>query len=253
GLAPLPIFIRRRNMAEQNKKYLDLNGLGYAVRKINKAKADIESPVFTGTPTVPTPTADADKKQIANIAYTDDTYVKKIGDTMTGPLKFQSKTLPILDLKFPNPSNGAYSLATNASIFIGDATSNSAARIYYSRNIPVLNTALLTSTSIGYNPKDQAHWTTSSDYGMKFDINVASNTIERPSAIRQCASFFVGLNGAYVGYSGSATTALTDSKVYRLLDSNSVKQDEYIKSLEQRIADLESKITALENKMAEGE
>lgn len=37
-------------MAE--KKYLDLNGLGYAIRKMDSKKADIESPVFTGTPTI---------------------------------------------------------------------------------------------------------------------------------------------------------------------------------------------------------
>lgn len=38
-------------MAE-NKKYLDLNGLGYAIRKMDAKKADLESPVFTGTPTI---------------------------------------------------------------------------------------------------------------------------------------------------------------------------------------------------------
>lgn len=35
-----------------NKKYLDLNGLGYAIRKMDGKKADIESPVFTGTPKI---------------------------------------------------------------------------------------------------------------------------------------------------------------------------------------------------------
>lgn len=38
-------------MAE-NKKYLDLNGLKYAVRKMDAKKADIESPDFSGTPTI---------------------------------------------------------------------------------------------------------------------------------------------------------------------------------------------------------
>lgn len=38
-------------MAE-NKKYLDLNGLGYAIRKMDAKKADVESPVFTGTPKI---------------------------------------------------------------------------------------------------------------------------------------------------------------------------------------------------------
>ena len=37
-----------------NKKYLDLNNLGYVIRKINSKKANIESPDFTGTPTAPT-------------------------------------------------------------------------------------------------------------------------------------------------------------------------------------------------------
>lgn len=35
-----------------NKKYLDLNGLSYAIRKMDNKKADIESPVFTGTPKI---------------------------------------------------------------------------------------------------------------------------------------------------------------------------------------------------------
>lgn len=35
-----------------SKKYLDLNGLGYAIRKMDAKKANIESPVFTGTPTI---------------------------------------------------------------------------------------------------------------------------------------------------------------------------------------------------------
>jgi len=35
-----------------NKKYLDLNGLGYAIRKMDTKKADIESPDFSGTPTI---------------------------------------------------------------------------------------------------------------------------------------------------------------------------------------------------------
>lgn len=35
-----------------NKKYLDLNGLGYAIRKMDNKKADIESPDFTGTPKI---------------------------------------------------------------------------------------------------------------------------------------------------------------------------------------------------------
>lgn len=35
-----------------NKKYLDLNGLGYAIRKMDSKKANIESPAFTGTPTI---------------------------------------------------------------------------------------------------------------------------------------------------------------------------------------------------------
>lgn len=52
-----------------NKQYLDLNGLGYTIRKIDAKKANLESPVFTGTPTVPTATDESDDLQIANAGY----------------------------------------------------------------------------------------------------------------------------------------------------------------------------------------
>lgn len=39
-------------MADNNKKYLDLNGLGYTIRKIDSKKANIESPNFMGTPKI---------------------------------------------------------------------------------------------------------------------------------------------------------------------------------------------------------
>lgn len=185
-----------------------------------------------------------DKNIIFNID--SNKYVLKAGDTMTGPLRFKTTARPILDLHIDGSNlSNVYSMTTNGSLFVGDATSNGGARVYFARNVPILNTALLTGVSIGYNPKDQATWTTSSDYGIKFDINIASNTEAQPKAKWQSASFFVGLNGAYVGYTENQNVALTESKVYRVLDSNSVKQDEYIKSLEARIAALEAKIDAL--------
>lgn len=52
-------------MAE-TKKYLDLNGLGYAIRKMDAKKADIESPAFTGTPTI------NDKKILTNSSLDDN-------------------------------------------------------------------------------------------------------------------------------------------------------------------------------------
>lgn len=52
-------------MAE-TKKYLDLNGLGYAIRKMDAKKADIESPAFTGTPTI------NDKKILTNNSLDDN-------------------------------------------------------------------------------------------------------------------------------------------------------------------------------------
>lgn len=52
------------------KKYLDLNGLGYAIRKMDAKKANVESPAFTGTPTI-------NEKEIATkndlVAITADT------------------------------------------------------------------------------------------------------------------------------------------------------------------------------------
>lgn len=236
-----------------NTKYLDLNGLTYYTEKLNQKKADIDSPALTGTPTAPTPATTTSNNEIATTKFVSNVagqYVAKKGDTMTGPLKFQTTTLPVLDLKFNNPKNGDYSIATNTSVFVGDATSNAGARLYFARNVPALNTALLTSTSLGYNPRDEKIYQKTTDYGIKFDVNVASNSIERPSAIRQCGSFFVGLNGAYIGYSGSTDVALSPDKVYRILDSNCVKDDAYIQALEQRIAALENTISQLETRLA---
>lgn len=63
-----------------NKKYVDLNGLGYAVRKINELKADIESPDFSGTPTSPTAEKGTKTTQIATTEFVDSAiadYVEK--------------------------------------------------------------------------------------------------------------------------------------------------------------------------------
>lgn len=56
-------------MAE-TKKYLDLNGLGYAIRKMDGKKANIESPDFTGTPTV-------NGETVATIEYVESEYVNQ--------------------------------------------------------------------------------------------------------------------------------------------------------------------------------
>lgn len=55
-------------MAE-NGKYLDLNGLGYTIRKIDGRKANVESPAFTGTPTAPTASQSTNNEQIATTAF----------------------------------------------------------------------------------------------------------------------------------------------------------------------------------------
>lgn len=237
------------------KRYLDFEGLTKYNSYVDQKKADKDSPEFTGNPTAPTPDLKDKSKKIATTEYVVNSiaeslsskYVLKEGDTMTGPLKFNTDKRPILDLHLTGSNlSNVYSLTTNGSLYIGDATSNSGARVYFARNVDKLNTALLTGVSIGYNPRDQVNWSSTTDYGIKFDVNVAkSNTNAIESAQIQSASFFVGLKGAYVGYSGDHRTALTSAKVYRVLDSNSVKQDDYIKSLEKRIVDLEEKLNTL--------
>lgn len=128
----------------------------------------------------------------------------------------------------------------------GDCTSNNASRQYYGRAVPVLNKAIVGAVAIGYNPKDEKIYKTTTDYGIKFDVDVAASTSATPTIQHQSGSFFVGVNGAYIGYSGSVNKPLDYStQIYRVLDSNSIKTDEYIASLEQRIADLEEKIEAL--------
>ncbi|CAJ0592318.1 unnamed protein product [Cylicocyclus nassatus] len=57
-------------MAE--KKYLDLNGLGYTIRKMDSKKADVESPALTGTPTAPTAEKGTSTTQIATTEFVND-------------------------------------------------------------------------------------------------------------------------------------------------------------------------------------
>lgn len=200
-----------------------------------------------GESTVSLATADTyvDKNIVFN--FDSDAYVLKSGDTMTGPLKFNTTQVPILDLHLNKAANNVYTMTTNGSLFIGDATSSDGARVYYARKVNTwTNLACLGAVSIGYNPLEQSHWQTSTDYGIKFDVNVASsNSGPTPSSLRQIASFHVGANGAVVGYSGSVSKPVGDN-VFQVIDSNNISKNEYIVSLEQRIAALEAKITALE-------
>ena len=87
---------------------------------------------------------------------------------------------------------------------------------------------------------------TTTDYGINIDVDVAPSTAVTPTIQHQCGSFFVGAKGAYIGYSGDPNTKLnTDTQIYRILDSNSIKDDAYIKSLEDRIAALETLVASL--------
>lgn len=62
-----------------DKKYLDLNGLGYVIRKMDDKKADIESPVLIGTPTAPTATEGTKTSQIASTEFVCNEIAYKIG------------------------------------------------------------------------------------------------------------------------------------------------------------------------------
>lgn len=55
-----------------DKKYLDLNGLGYTIRKMDNKKADIESPALTGTPTAPTAASGTATPQIATTEFVNN-------------------------------------------------------------------------------------------------------------------------------------------------------------------------------------
>lgn len=280
-------------MAE-NKKYVNLDGLSYVVRRINSTKANIESPDFSGTPTiegkeiattefvdtflenldpdtignallakkanidspeftgvptVPTAAKNDSSTQIANTKFVKDNYIGKEGDaTINGKLTVLGNSYPLLTLKSTAPtSSGGYLMNIQGNLMFGDCTSNNASRQYYGRMVPALNQAIVGAVSIGYNPRDNANYSKSKDYGIKFDVDVAGTSSPTPSIIRQSGSFFVGVEGAYVGYSGSTSKPIDyDTQVYRVLDSNSIKTDEYIASLEQRIAALEAKLAALE-------
>lgn len=238
-------------MADNNNKYLDLKGLGYTIRKINTKKANLESPDFSGTPTVDgndiVTTANIEEilgNKIEEIQ--EDKFVLKHGDALIdGTLTVEGTKSPILTLTNPNGSkNGTYVMNIQGNVMYGDCTSNDPARQYYGRLVPVLNQAIVGAVAIGYNPKDSSNYQKSTDYGIKFDVDVANSTSPTPTIIRQCGSFFVGAQGAYVGYSGTTTKAIDyNTQVYKVIDSSNISQDEYIKSLEARIAALEALIT----------
>lgn len=282
-----------------NKKYLDLNGLSYYTRKLDSKKANIESPAFTGTPTVngsdiiteasidtkldtilgeklgnkieetvgdkldlkadidspeltgtPTaPTAESgdSSKQIANTEWVEDNYINRHGNAVVdGTLTVIGKTYPLLTLKSSTSTSSGYLMNIQGNLMFGNCMSNDASRQYYGRYVPLLSKAIVGAVSIGYNPKDNANYKNTTDYGIKFDVDVANGNSATPTIQHQSASFFVGVNGGYVGYSGSASKPLNfDTQVYRILDSNNIKEDEYVKSLEQRIADLEEKVNQL--------
>lgn len=234
-------------MAE-NKKYLDLNGLGYIIRKIDTKKANIESPVFTGTPTVPVAPNNDNSLLIANTKWVKDNYIGKQGDAIVnGTLTVSGNKYPLLTLKDANTGSGGghYLMNIQGNLMFGDCTSNNASRQYYGRMVPLLGKAVVGAVSIGYNPKDNKIYTRTTDYGIKFDIDAASATSATPTIQHQAASFFVGVNGAYIGYSGNINTSLDyDTQIYRVLDSNSIQTDAYIQSLESRIATLEALLAA---------
>lgn len=204
-------------------------------------KADIESPKFTGTPTVPTAALNDTSLQIANTKWVKDNYIGKQGDaTVNGTLTVIGKNYPLLTLKSSSSSTTGYLMNIQGNLMFGDCSSNNPSRQYYGRMVPALNKAIVGAVSIGYNPKDNANYQRSTDYGIKFDIDVANPSSATPVIQYQSASFFVGVNGGYVGYSGNVSQALNyDTQIYRILDSNNIKTDEYIKSLEDRIAALE--------------
>lgn len=59
----------------EERKYIDKNGIAYAIRKLNVKKADVNSPVFTGIPTAPTPVNDTATAQIATTKYVDNRFL----------------------------------------------------------------------------------------------------------------------------------------------------------------------------------
>lgn len=216
-------------------------------------KADIDSPEFTGTPTVPTATKGNKSLQIANTQWVENNYIGKEGDaTVNGKLTVQGKDYPLLTLKSTSPSTSGYLMNIQGNLMFGDCTSNNPSRQYYGRYVPALNKAIVGAVAIGYNPKDEKNYKNTNDYGIKFDVDVANPSSVTPTIQHQCGSFFVGAKGAYIGYSGNANTPINyDTQIYRILDSNSIKQDEYIASLEARIAALETRLTNLETNQEE--
>lgn len=236
-------------MAE-NKKYLDLNGLGYAIRKIDSKKANIESPDFTGTPTAPTAAKGTKDLTIANTKWVEDNYIGKQGDaTVNGALTVIGNKYPLLTLKSSSPTSSGYLMNIQGNLMFGDCTSNNASRQYYGRMVPLLGKAVVGAVAIGYNPRDDKNYQKTTDYGIKFDVDAASATSTTPTIQHQAASFFVGANGASIGYSGNINTKLNyDTQIYTVLDSNNIKTNEYIKSLEDRIAILEELVQSMATK-----
>lgn len=210
-------------------------------------KADIDSPEFTGIPTVPTAALKDASLQVANTQWVENNYISKQGEeTLNGNLTITGNKYPLLTLKSSSPSLKGYLMNIQGNLMFGDCTSNNASRQYYGRYVPALNKAIVGAVAIGYNPKDEKTYQTTTDYGIKFDVDVANPSSATPTIQHQSASFFVGVNGAYVGYSGDASKPLNyDTQIYQILDSNSIKTDEYIKSLEQRIEELENIVKTL--------
>lgn len=206
-------------------------------------KANIDSPEFIGKPLVPTPPLDDVSLQIANTKWVNNNYIGKKGDaTINGSLTVIGSKYPLLTLKSSTTSTG-YLMSIQGNLMFGDCTSNNPSRQYYGRMVPILNQAIVGAVAIGYNPKDEKNYKTTTDYGIKIDLDIANATSVTPAILRQCGSLFVGINGGFISYSGNINKAVDpNTQVYNILDSNNIKQDEYIKSLEQRIIALEAEI-----------
>lgn len=66
-------------------------------------------------------------------------------------------------------------------LMFGDCTSNNPSRQYYGRMVPALSKAIVGAVAIGYNPKDEKNYRTTTDYGIKFDVDVANASSATPT------------------------------------------------------------------------